>query len=85
MPLFSTFVFEVIGGKLAATKYNGFASLSNSPITYMGLVLAAAETRFGAARDAAHRIGRGVLGILVFAAVDRLWRVKPQAIAGAAA
>jgi len=82
---FSTFVFEVIGGKLAATKYNGFASLSNSPITYMGLVLAAAETRFGPRGMLLTESAAGVLGILVFAAVDRLWRVKPQAIAGAAA
>lgn len=44
---FSAFVLEAIGRRLAATKYNGFASLSNFPIWYMGLVLAQIETRRG--------------------------------------
>ena len=33
-------LFDAIGKGAAATKYNVFASLSNTPITYMGLVLA---------------------------------------------
>lgn len=35
------FILETIGKSGAATKYNIFASLSNTPITYMGLVLGA--------------------------------------------
>ena len=37
---FTGFVLDAIGKGAAATKYNAFASLSNAPITYMGLVLA---------------------------------------------
>lgn len=36
---FTGFVLDAIGKTAAATKYNAFASLSNFPITYMGLVL----------------------------------------------
>ena len=37
---FTGFVLDAIGKGAAATKYNAFASLSNAPIAYMGLVLA---------------------------------------------
>jgi PAT family beta-lactamase induction signal transducer AmpG len=80
---FSAFVLEVIGGELAATKYNGFASLSNTPIWYMGLALAAAETRFGAKGMLLTESACGVLGIVVFSAVARVKRPGPKA--GAAA
>ncbi len=42
---FTGFVLDAIGKGAAATKYNVFASLSNTPITYMGLVLAWAQTK----------------------------------------
>jgi MFS family permease len=44
---FSAFVLDAIAAGHAATKYNAFASLSNAPIWYMGLVLARAETTWG--------------------------------------
>lgn len=44
---FTGFVLDAIGKGAAATKYNAFASLSNAPITYMGLVLAWAQTKWG--------------------------------------
>ncbi len=45
---FSAVVFDAIGHEgHTATKYNGFASLSNTPIWYMGLVLAWAHTSWG--------------------------------------
>jgi hypothetical protein len=44
---FSAFVLDAIGAGHAATKYNAFASLSNAPIWYLGLVLARAETTWG--------------------------------------
>jgi len=43
---FTGFVLDAIGKGAAATKYNAFASLSNAPIAYMGLVLAWAQTRW---------------------------------------
>jgi hypothetical protein len=44
---FSAFVLGAIGAGHAATKYNGFASLSNLPIWYTGLVLAWSDTHWG--------------------------------------
>ena len=45
---FSAVVLEAIGLGAAATKYNLFASLSNTPIAYMTLVDGAAHTHGGA-------------------------------------
>lgn len=75
---FSAFVFEAIGAKLAATKYNGFASLSNTPIWYMGLVLAAFETRFGPRGMLVTESAFGVAGIVIFVAVVRAWRPSQE-------
>ncbi|MFO0859223.1 MAG: MFS transporter [Phycisphaerales bacterium] len=66
---FTGFVLDVIGKGAAATKYNAFASLSNAPITYMGLVLAWAQTRWGERgmllTDAgANVVGLGLLGLV---------------------
>ncbi|MFO0755762.1 MAG: MFS transporter [Byssovorax sp.] len=66
---FSSFVLEAIGKGHAATKYNGFASLSNTPIWYMGLLLAQAQTHFGSKGMLLTESGMGVVGILVFMAV----------------
>jgi MFS family permease len=69
---FSSFVLDAIGKSHAATKYNGFASLSNTPIWYMGLVLAQAQTKWSAKGMLLTESGMGVLGIVVFAAVALL-------------
>jgi len=74
---FSGFVFDAIGAGNAATKYNGFASLSNTPIWYMGLLLAAAEIRLGPKNMLLTESACGVLGILGFAAALLLWRPQP--------
>ena len=71
---FTAFVLETIGTTLAATKYNCFASLSNTPIWYMGLVLAAVETSFGTRGLLFAESAFGVLGIMVFVAAARTWR-----------
>jgi MFS family permease len=76
---FSAFVLEAIGAKLAATKYNAFASLSNFPIWYMGLLLAAVETGFGPRGMLAADSLLGVAGILVFAAAAWAWRPDGRA------
>jgi hypothetical protein len=91
---FTGFVLDAIGKGAAATKYNAFASLSNTPIMYMGLVLAWAfeptMMNWGAKGMLLTEAGAGVLGILVLAAavpvVRRLIREPAApAIAGAAA
>lgn len=60
---FTGFVLEVIGKAAAATKYNIFAALSNTPITYMGLVLASAATGYGAVGMLQVEAGAGLVGI----------------------
>jgi MFS transporter, PAT family, beta-lactamase induction signal transducer AmpG len=74
---FSGFVLDAIGAGNAATKYNGFASLSNTPIWYMGLLLALAEIRFGPKGMLLMESVCGLLGILVFAAATLAWRPRP--------
>jgi MFS family permease len=74
---FSGFVLDTIGAGNAATKYNGYASLSNAPIWYMGLVLAATETRLGPKGMLLTESACGLLGILVFAAAAASWRPRP--------
>jgi MFS family permease len=81
---FSAFVLDAIGGGHAATKYNGFASLSNAPIWYTGLILASAQTRWGAGGMLFTESILGVVGIAVFAlallAVRRLPEPSPTAL-----
>lgn len=62
---FTGFVLDVIGKGAAATKYNVFASLSNTPITYMGLVLAWAQTRGGEKSMLFTDAGAGLVGLIV--------------------
>lgn len=71
---FTGFVLDAIGRGAAATKYNGFASISNLPITYMGLVLAEAFTRKGAKGMLLTEAAGGVLGILVLGVVASVLR-----------
>lgn len=67
---FTGLVLETIGTGAAATKYNVFASLSNTPITYMGLVLAAVVSDYGPAGMFVTEALAGFAGIgLFFAAV----------------
>lgn len=62
---FTAFVLDVIGKGAAATKYNAFASLSNTPITYMGLVLAWAQTNYGEKWMLFTDAGAGVVGVVL--------------------
>jgi len=74
---FSALVLETIGSGHAATKYNGFASLSNAPIWYMGLVLAWAQTKWGSSGMLFAESVFGVVGIVVFVAVATYLRPAP--------
>ncbi len=66
---FTGFVLDAIGKGAAATKYNVFASLSNTPITYMGLVLAWTQTKGGEKAMLFTDAGAGVLGLVVLGIV----------------
>lgn len=69
---FTGFVLEAMGGGAAATKYNIFASLSNTPIAYMGVVLAAVVEQYDARTMLLAETGTGIAGILVLAVVASL-------------
>lgn len=69
---FTAFVLDAIGAGAAATKYNVFAALSNTPILYMGLVLASAQTRHGETGMLLTEAGAAVVGILVLAGATAL-------------
>lgn len=62
---FTGFVLDTIGKGAAATKYNAFASLSNTPIMYMGLVLAWAHSLWGEHGMLYTDAAAGVLGLCV--------------------
>jgi len=71
---YASVVLEAIGKGHAATKYNGFSSLSNAPVWYMGLVLAKAETRWGPNAMLLTESALAIVGILVFATTAAIVR-----------
>jgi hypothetical protein len=76
---FSGFVLDAIGAGNAATKYNGFASLSNTPIWYMGLLLAWVETRSGPGQMLMAESAMGIVGIAIFSlAFVLVRRARPE-------
>jgi len=66
---FTAFVLDVIGKGAAATKYNAFASLSNTPISYMGLVLAWAQEHWGERGMLFTDAGSNIVGLIVLGLV----------------
>lgn len=68
---FSAVVLEAIGHGAAATKYNVFASLSNTPIAYMTLVDGWAHTRWGTGGmlHAEALVGVAAIGLFIGVAV----------------
>jgi MFS transporter, PAT family, beta-lactamase induction signal transducer AmpG len=66
---FSAVVLEAIGMGAAATKYNVFASLSNTPIAYMTLVDGWAHTQWGAAAMLHAEALVGIAAMSLFVAV----------------
>ncbi|MFO0829408.1 MAG: MFS transporter [Phycisphaerales bacterium] len=73
---FTGFVLDAIGKGAAATKYNVFASLSNTPIAYMGLVLAAVYQRYDSKAMLFAEAAAGLLGIAILAVVATLLRER---------
>ena len=77
---FSAFVLEAMGTGAAATKYNVFASLSNTPIYYMTLIDGHAHARWGAAGMLNTEAVICLLGmVLFFGVVAFLKRAKSPA------
>ena len=82
---FTAVVLEAMGKGSGATKYNIYASLSNFPIWWLGLLLGVVAQRYGMRKMLLTEAVLGVLGVLVFAmAVMRVRRSKlPDAAAEA--
>jgi PAT family beta-lactamase induction signal transducer AmpG len=74
---FTAFVLVSMGAGAAATKYNVFASLSNFPIWWVGLLLGWVADRTGPTTMLLTESGPGVLGVLVFATAVQGGRRSP--------
>jgi PAT family beta-lactamase induction signal transducer AmpG len=71
---FTALVLEAMGKGSAATKYNVFASLSNFPLWWLGLLLGVVAQRWGARRMLLTEAAFGLVGVVVFALSARLVR-----------
>ena len=69
---FSAFVLDSMGRGSGATKYNVFASLSNFPIWWVGLLLGVAADRYGPRWMLLTESALGAGAVLVFLAATRL-------------
>jgi MFS transporter, PAT family, beta-lactamase induction signal transducer AmpG len=69
---FTAFVLDAMGRGSAATKYNVFASLSNFPLWWLGLLLGVAAETWGARRMLFTEAAFGVAGVAMFALSTRL-------------
>jgi MFS family permease len=68
---FTAVVLDTMGRGSAATKYNIFASLSNFPVFWLGLLLGRVADRHGVAAMLVVEAAFGVAGVAVFAAFAR--------------
>jgi len=69
---FTALVLDAMGQGSAATKYNVFASLSNFPLWWLGLLLGVAAEKWDARRMLFTEAAFGVIGIVIFAFSARL-------------
>lgn len=79
---FTAVVLEAIGRGSAATKYSLYASLSNFPIWWLGLLLGRTADKFGVAHMLYLEAGLAVLAVMLFAAVGRSWKDRSAESAG---
>jgi hypothetical protein len=63
---FTSFVLLAMGPSAAATKYNVFASLSNFPFWWVGLLLGWVAERAGPRAMLLTEAALGLVGVLVF-------------------
>lgn len=80
---YTAFVLEAIGQGSAATKFNGFAALANTPIWYMGLALGRTADTYDPTRMLYLEGGAALVGIAVLLVVMRLMPA-PSPVAAAA-
>jgi PAT family beta-lactamase induction signal transducer AmpG len=71
---FTALVLDAMGHGSAATKYNVFASLSNFPLWWLGLLLGVAAEKWGARAMLFTEAALGVVGVIVFAFSARVVR-----------
>lgn len=69
---FTAVVLSAIGAKSAATKYTLYASLSNFPIFWLGLVLGRIADKAGVDAMLLAEAGFGLLAVILFAGFSRL-------------
>jgi len=68
---FTAMVLVAIGRSAAATGYNVFASLSNFPTWWLGLLLGWTADHHGPRMMLMTEAGLGVVGVFVFVAIGR--------------
>ncbi|HSO32806.1 MAG TPA: hypothetical protein VLT33_09820, partial [Labilithrix sp.] len=68
---FTAFALEAMGRGSGATKYNIFASASNFPIWWLGLLLGVVAQRYGMRKMLLTEAVLGVVGVAVFAVARR--------------
>ena len=73
---FTAMVLVALQGSAAATGYNVFASLSNFPIWWLGLLLGFVADHYGPKNMLLTEAALGVAGVVLFLGVDRLRKVK---------
>ncbi|HSQ65963.1 MAG TPA: MFS transporter [Polyangiaceae bacterium] len=78
---FTAVVLDAMGKGSGATKYNVYASLSNFPIWWLGLLLGVTADRWGAGSMLLVEAAMGVVGVLIFAA--SVVRVRRSGLADA--
>jgi MFS transporter, PAT family, beta-lactamase induction signal transducer AmpG len=76
---FTAFVLEAMGLGAAATKYNVFASLSNTPIYYMTRIDGWAHTRWGPAAMLHTEAAFGIAGLVAFLGIAALMTRRTRA------
>jgi PAT family beta-lactamase induction signal transducer AmpG len=75
---FSAVVLEAIGMGAAATKYNLFSSLSNTPIAYMTLIEGWARVHWNTSVMLYAESAMGILGLLVFFSVAKFSKTAKE-------
>lgn len=73
----SAVIFDLLVSVGAATVSSMFSSASNVPGLVMTGVIGAVQTRSGSTAMLLAEAGVGVLAMLVFVAVARVWRESP--------
>jgi PAT family beta-lactamase induction signal transducer AmpG len=73
---FTAFVLDAIGKGAAATKYNVYAGLSNTPIYFMTLIEGWAHSRWGAAGMLNTEAAVAAVAIVLFFVVNSLTNLR---------